>query len=97
MVDNSIDADVLIVGAGQVGLFLANECARRKYAVAPDRGTRGDLSIIPVRLGTYPKRSLFWILRIPTNCNTANTNTSSATTPTTHFPCVLKGMTNIST
>ncbi len=25
----AIDADVLIVGAGPVGLFLANECARR--------------------------------------------------------------------
>ena len=29
MADKAIDTDILIVGAGPVGLFLANECARR--------------------------------------------------------------------
>ena len=29
MADKTIDTDILIVGAGPVGLFLANECARR--------------------------------------------------------------------
>src|SRR5215468_5443968 len=34
---------------------------------------------------------------MPTNCNTAKTSTSSATSATTHLPPMLKGTTNIST
>ena len=33
----AVDTDVLIVGAGPVGLFLANECARRRPALAARR------------------------------------------------------------
>src|SRR5215470_18097891 len=43
------------------------------------------------------KTSLFWIRRMPRNCNTAKSSTSSATTPTTHFPAVLKGTMKIRT
>jgi 2-polyprenyl-6-methoxyphenol hydroxylase-like FAD-dependent oxidoreductase len=40
----AIDIDVLIVGAGPVGLFLANECARR--------GLRWRLVEAPFAVGT---------------------------------------------
>ena len=35
----------------------------------------------------------FRILRIPSHCMSANSNTTSATIPTIHFPVVLKGTT----
>lgn len=38
-----LDTDILIVGAGPVGLFLANECARRRprWRIVEARPTRG--------------------------------------------------------
>ena len=51
------DTDVLIVGAGPVGLFLANECARRKlhWRLIETRGAQSEhskaLAIFPRTLG----------------------------------------------
>jgi ribulose 1,5-bisphosphate synthetase/thiazole synthase len=46
MRNEEINADVLIVGAGPVGLFMANECARRglrwRLIEARACGERGD-------------------------------------------------------
>ena len=56
-----VDTDVLIVGAGPVGLFLANECARRglRYRIIEARASQSEhskaLAIFPGRL-----RSLTW-------------------------------------
>lgn len=40
------DTDVLIVGAGPVGLFLANECARRglRYRIIEAHATQSEYS-----------------------------------------------------
>src|SRR3954452_25079709 len=42
----AIDLDVLIVGAGPVGLFLANECARRglRYRIIEARSSQSEHS-----------------------------------------------------
>ena len=42
----AVDTDVLIVGAGPVGLFLANECARRGLRWRTHRDAR-------VAVGTF--------------------------------------------
>ncbi len=43
---NEVDTDVLVVGAGPVGLFLANECARRglRYRLVESRSTQSEYS-----------------------------------------------------
>src|SRR5215470_1827668 len=46
MHDSALDTDVLIVGAGPVGLFLANECARRnlRYRIVEARAGQSEHS-----------------------------------------------------
>ena len=46
MPSTTLDTDVLIVGAGPVGLFLANECARRglRYRIVEARATQSEHS-----------------------------------------------------
>jgi 2-polyprenyl-6-methoxyphenol hydroxylase-like FAD-dependent oxidoreductase len=49
VLDTAIDTDVLIVGAGPVGLFLANECARRglRWRLVEARSTQSVNSAAP--------------------------------------------------
>ena len=46
MANSKLDADVLIVGAGPVGLFLANECARRRlrYRIVEAKASQSEHS-----------------------------------------------------
>lgn len=46
MPDITVDTDILIVGAGPVGLFLANECARRgiRWRLVETRDTQSEYS-----------------------------------------------------
>jgi 2-polyprenyl-6-methoxyphenol hydroxylase-like FAD-dependent oxidoreductase len=59
MVSNSIDTEVLIVGAGPVDLFLANECARRnlRWRLIEGRSSQSEhskaLAIFPRTLGIF--------------------------------------------
>jgi 2-polyprenyl-6-methoxyphenol hydroxylase-like FAD-dependent oxidoreductase len=59
MISNSIDTGVLIVGAGPVGLFLANECARRnlRYRLIEERSSQSEhskaLAIFPRTLEVF--------------------------------------------
>src|SRR5215471_15962231 len=54
MPDNSIELDVLVVGAGPVGLFLANECARRglRFRIIEARPSQ---SIYSKALAMFPR------------------------------------------
>jgi 2-polyprenyl-6-methoxyphenol hydroxylase-like FAD-dependent oxidoreductase len=57
--NTAIDVDILIVGAGPVGLFLANECARRglRYRIVESRATQSEhskaLAIFPRTLEIF--------------------------------------------
>lgn len=59
MTNIATDTDVLIVGAGPVGLFLANECARRglKWRLVEERSTQSEhskaLAIFPRTLEIF--------------------------------------------
>ena len=59
MADKTIDTDILIVGAGPVGLFLANECARRnlKWRLIEERSSQSEhskaLAIFPRTLEIF--------------------------------------------
>ena len=54
MVSNPIDTEVLIVGAGPVGLFLANECARRnlRWRLIEERSSQSEHS---KALASFPR------------------------------------------
>jgi 2-polyprenyl-6-methoxyphenol hydroxylase-like FAD-dependent oxidoreductase len=59
MVSNSFDTEVLIIGAGPVGLFLANECARRnlRWRLIEERSSQSEhskaLAIFPRTLEIF--------------------------------------------
>ena len=71
---HAADTDVLIVGAGPVGLFLANECARRglRYRIVETQASQSihskALAIFPRTLEILrhgrPRRSISWIRQI---------------------------------
>src|SRR5262252_5380910 len=56
---SAVDTDILIVGAGPVGLFLANECARRglRYRLVETRAAQSEhskaLAIFPRTLEIF--------------------------------------------
>src|SRR5579862_7142986 len=58
-VNNASDLEVLIVGAGPVGLFLANECARRnlRWRLIEERSSQSEhskaLAIFPRTLEIF--------------------------------------------
>jgi 2-polyprenyl-6-methoxyphenol hydroxylase-like FAD-dependent oxidoreductase len=64
MSNTTTDADVLIVGAGPVGLFLANECARRglRWKLIETHSTQSDhskaLAIFPRTLEIFDMAGL---------------------------------------
>ncbi|MGA8491177.1 MAG: FAD-dependent monooxygenase [Terriglobales bacterium] len=59
MTNTAVDTDVLIVGAGPVGLFLANECARRglSFRIIEERSSQSEhskaLAIFPRTLEIF--------------------------------------------
>src|SRR6185312_5542857 len=59
MLNATVDTDILIVGAGPVGLFLANECARRglRWRLIESRSSQSEhskaLAIFPRTLEIF--------------------------------------------
>src|SRR5512142_3139846 len=54
MADSAVDTEILIVGAGPVGLFLANECARRglRWKLIEERSSQ---SVHSKALAIFPR------------------------------------------
>ena len=73
MANNSLDTDVLIVGAGPVGLFAANECARHnlRWRLIEERSTQSEhskaLAIFPRTLEIFDMAGL--VARFLENAN----------------------------
>jgi 2-polyprenyl-6-methoxyphenol hydroxylase-like FAD-dependent oxidoreductase len=77
MKSGEVDTDVLIVGAGPVGLFLANECARRglRYRIIETRASQSEhskaLAIFPRTLEIFDMAGLASPFLEAANCVTS--------------------------
>ena len=92
MHDSTLDTDILIVGAGPVGLFLANECARRglSYRVVEARPGQSEhskaLAIFPRTMEVFDMAGLVDpFLRVANRVTSVQVVTSSKTLANMRF------------